>query len=114
MKFLITLLIPALMLPSVANAGWLFGDRIIVHNYGASPGYVTQYGYSESFPGYRTYRFMRGPVQQGYWVPPPQADYSEPVVDDGTLWVTEPAVSVKHKERYRHGRVKISHKETTR
>lgn len=134
---LILAILALILLPSMASAGLLFGSssKTVVHEHhyhGVAPsaGYSMTYGRSYSaMPSYRTYRVFRGPVQSGYYVPQapvaapadpepaPVQVYSAPVrtysvqsyaADDAV------ATKVKHKERHRHGRSKVSHKETSR
>lgn len=95
MKYLLALCL--CLLPSVADAGLLFGNKTVIHNHGAPTS--VQYGYSDAFPAGRTYRVYRGRTMTGYLAPAP--------ADSVTV--------TKHKERHgRHGKHKTTHTETSR
>lgn len=126
---------------------------------GYSGGYTTRYGYSSTFPQYRTFRTYRSyraaPVitystpATGYYVPAPAQAQVAPApvaapadpapVQDPPVVMQQYAVpmrsysvqsyaspsyfaadddavasKVKHKEKHKHGKHRISHKETSR
>ncbi len=137
MKYILSILAFCL-LPSMASAGLLFGDRVTIYN-GTAPssGYTVRYGYSDSFPSYRTYRVYRRPVvtysvgpQVGYAVPAPApvAAPADAPQDPAPVYRSVPVQSyyavddvavgtvtrIKHREKHKHGKHKVSHKETSR
>jgi hypothetical protein len=143
MKYLLALLTILLPLPVQAGLLFGTSSRTVIHNYGAPiSGYSMTYGRSYSVgPTYRTYRLYRSPVVTysapavGYYVPPPApvaapqaapADapdpapvvqyrtYAAPAYSTYSVDVDPAVAKVKHKESHRHGKHKVSHKESSR